>query len=150
MKHKRTPKSSRSRGNRGIPHSLSQSESYHLSSNSELPPAFSLSPHLSSEPASLSAALPSNLDSKLDGFDPNQPGAFRAQEEYADLEVEDDENEEIDHPEGNLPNHLPSSALSAFRRPGTSNLALDGTTSNENISDSESMRQHNPKIISDV
>ena len=150
VKHKRTPKSSRSRGNRGIPHSLSQSESYHLSSNSELPPAFSLSPHLSSEPASLSAALPSNLDSKLDGFDPNQPGAFRAQEEYADLEVEDDENEEIDHPEGNLPNHLPSSALSAFRRPGTSNLALDGTTSNENISDSESMRQHNSKIISDV
>lgn len=179
VKRKKNTKSSRSRGSKG-PYSLSQSESYHLSSNSELPPAFDLSPHLSSEPASLSAALPSDLDPKLGSFDPSQPGAMRPHM-YADLELEvdDDENDDINHPirhvgnefsahsstadnfarirqtmrrePENPPNRFSSSAQSAFKRAGTSNLALDGTTSSENISDSsESARQRGSKITTDV
>ena len=175
VKRKKTTK--RSRGIKG-PYSLSQSESYHLSSNSELPPAFDISPRLSSEPASLSAALPSDLDPKLDSFDPSQPGVMRPHM-YADLEVDDDENDDINHPirhmgnessahfsvadnfariretmrrePENPPNRFSNSSQSSYKRAGTSNLALDGTASSENISDSsESARQRGSKITTDV
>lgn len=103
MKQRKAPKSARSRGTgRAIPYSLSQSESYQLSSNSELhsvsAASFGLSPHFSNEPgeaASLSA-LANDLDPKLESFDPSHPA--RIHEEYADLEVDDDDNDDIDHP----------------------------------------------------
>lgn len=149
----RSSASSRPRG-RSIPFSLSQSESYHLSSNSELhsvegATSYGFSPNLSNEP---SAASLSALDSKLDSFNPAHLGAPRNQEEYADLEVEEDENEDIDNPvhHDNNPIHrdnppesfirLHSTARRgsdgvSLRKSGTSSLALDGTISDQEVTE---------------
>ncbi len=129
----RSSSSSRPRG-RSIPFSFSQSESFHLSSNSELHSvegaSYGFSPNLSNEP---SAASLSALDPKLDTFDPNHLGDQQNQEEYADLEV--DEIDDIDNPipRDNNPAEGYYSAMrrnsSSLTKGGTSNLALDGTTS---------------------
>ena len=78
--------------------SLSQTESYHLPS--ELNPSsgaavFGLPNHLPTEGASLSMAL----TNELEPFEPNHPGTAKSHEEYADLEVdEDDDVDDIDTP----------------------------------------------------
>ena len=144
-RRKTSSRTTRPRG-RSIPFSLSQSESFHLSSNSELhsvgAAGFELSPHLSNEHGE--APSLSALDPKLDSYDPNHLGA-RTHEEYADLDIEDDENDDIDNPIHHDDDHLdPFSCADNFariqttmrrgqdqpngsRKSGTSNLALDGT-----------------------
>ncbi len=139
---------------RSIPFSLSQSESYHLSSNSELHSvegaSYGFSPNLSNEP---SAASLSALDSKLESFDPHHLGGPQNQEVYDDLDVEVDENYDIDNPVHHANNPIlrdgnqsesfirshgatrRGSAGSVLRKSGTSSLALDGTISDQDIAD---------------
>ena len=157
QRRKKGATGSRSRG-QSFSYSFSQSEPYHLSSNSELHSvsgaSFGLSPRLSNDPgeaASLSA-LATDLDPKLENFDPTAGGAARPHEEYADLdfEAEEDDGDDIDHPqlEGDyscadnfarvqntmrrgyeFEQDARSSHLGRLSpsKGGTSNLALDGT-----------------------
>ena len=99
--------------------SLSQSESYHLSSELNPPSGaavFGLPNPLAPEGASLSMAL----TNELEPFDPNQQGSAKSHEEYADLDVdEDDDVDDIDtpiHHEGPDPTDPYSCAADNFAR----------------------------------
>ena len=164
-RRKKAPKPPR-RG-QTMPMTFSQAEPYHLSSNSELHSvggtSYGFSPRLTDDPvevASLSA-LGTDLDEKLENFDPTGGAAARPHEEYADLdfEAEEDEGDDIDlHPplEGDysLADNF-ARVQNTMRRGyeyemeargghlgrlspskgGTSNLALDGTRESAEISE---------------
>lgn len=136
--------------------SLSQSESYHLSSTSNSDAhsgsaaSFCVPPHLSNEPGEAASLLPyHDFDSKLENFDPNLHIAARRIEVYSDLEVDDDEMDSIDQPlhasqmerhpvdeeYGRMRARKPGNRGMEQQSPtkgGTSSLALDGLLHEEN------------------
>ena len=136
------------------PRSLSQTESYHLSSTSNsdaLSGSFCLPPQLSSEPGESATLLAyHDFDPKLESFDPGHPTAARLLDEYSDLEVDGDEIDDIDQPmhnnqmeqqrtvgEGYGGVHARNSGNRGMgpqspSRGGTSSLALDGLLHGEN------------------
>lgn len=147
MRRKKTPWAAGRMRDLVAPRSLSQSESYHLSStsNSEThsgsAASFCLPAQFSNEPGEAANILAfHDFDSQLEGFDPGHPRAARLPEEYSDLEVEDDEID-IDQPIHNQRDHQASDGYGGLRarksssktleqqnssKGGTSYLALDG------------------------
>lgn len=156
-RRKKAPKPPRPRG-QSIPLNFSQTEPYSMSPNSEMHSvggaSYGFSPRLSDDAVgtvSLSA-MGTDIDGKLENFDPTAGAATGPHEEYADLdlEVEEDESDVTMH---HLPVEGGYSLADNFARVqntvrrgygygldakghvggqspsrgGTSNLALDGT-----------------------
>lgn len=171
-RRKKAPKLPRPRG-QSIPMTFSQTEPYPLSPNSEMHSvggaSYGFSPHLSDGGVSLSV-IGTDIDGKLENFDHTAGAATGPQEEYADLDLEVEEDESdvaMHHPpvEGGYSvadnfarvqntvrrgygygldsrSHVGGQSPS---RGGTSNLALDGTGESMDVSgmraDSEELRR---------